>query len=69
MYRLKLSGMVSSRCVRHLTGVLSRMDPKAKLEITLEGQLIQIETQTELEKLKKIIHQEGYDVVKAEVRP
>lgn len=69
MYRLKLKGMVSNRCVRHLSGVLSRMDPKAKVEIQLDGQIIQIETLTELEKLKKIIQQEGYEVESAQVRP
>jgi hypothetical protein len=45
------------------------MDPKAKLEISLEGQIIQIETMTELEKLKKIIQQEGYEIESAQVRP
>ena len=69
MYRLKLKGMVSERCVRHLSGVLQRMDPKSKLEISFESQIVMIETLTDLEKLKKIIHQEGYEVVKAEVRP
>ncbi len=69
MYRLKLKGMVSQRCVRHLSGVLQRMDPKAKLEIIFDEQIIQIETPTELEKLKKIIQQEGYEVVSAQVRP
>jgi len=69
MYRLEIKGMVSQRCVRHLNGVLKRMDAKAKLEIQFETQTIQIETLTELEKLKKIIQQEGYEVLKAEVRP
>ena len=69
MYRIKVKGMVSHRCVRHLSGVLQRMDPKAKLEISLEGQIIQIETMTELEKLKKIIQQEGYEIESAQVRP
>ena len=69
MYRLTLKGMVSDRCVRHLSGVLMRMDSKAKLEISFDSQVVMIETLTDLEKLKKIIHQEGYVVLKAEVRP
>jgi hypothetical protein len=69
MYRINMKGMVSERCVRHLEKVLTKSDHKSKLEIQFENQCLLIETTLPLEKLKKIIMQEGYEVISTELRP
>jgi hypothetical protein len=69
MYLLTLTGMVSSRCERHLSRILKSADHKAKFEIKLDEEMIHIESTLELQKIKRLIEQEGYKVVYTEERP
>jgi cation transport ATPase len=69
MYLLTLTGMVSSRCERHLSRILKTADHKAKFEIKLEQEMIHIESSLELQKIKRLIEQEGYKVIHSEERP
>lgn len=69
MFVLTVTGLVRSNCVRHVTEAILSQDRKARVEVLLSEGLIHVETHSPLEKIKRSIEANGYQVVKSEERP
>ncbi len=69
MFVLKVDGMSCENCVRHVAAAIKAQDEKAKVEVKLKEKLVHVETKAPLEKIKRAIEADGYDIIGVEERP
>ncbi len=66
--RLKIKGMKDGKCKMRVEKALSNLEAVSKAVINLQGGIADIEVSKEIpeDRLRKAIHDAGYDLVKIE---
>lgn len=62
MVVLNVEGMSCQGCVRSVTNALTKLDPEAKVDVTLETGVVAVETARSRAELAAAIEAAGFDV-------
>ncbi len=60
---VKVSGMTCGGCVKSVTNAILKVDPNAKIEVSLEKQLISLQTSATTNVISSTIENAGFDVI------
>lgn len=66
MKKVMIEGMSCKHCVKHVKDALEGLKDAKSVEVSLEGKYATLETSATDEEIKKVIEEEGYDVISIE---
>ncbi|MDZ4082054.1 MAG: heavy metal-associated domain-containing protein [Bdellovibrionales bacterium] len=62
MYEVKVSGMTCGSCANSISHVLKSIDPKVKVEVDLQEQIVRVETEKSEKEITALIEEAGFPV-------
>jgi len=65
MVRLKIEAMTCGGCAKSITKAIESVDPKAKIDVDIEGRLVTVDSTTNVNSLIEVIHEAGYEATMA----
>ena len=65
MVRLKIEAMTCGGCAKSITKAIESVDPKAKIDVDIEGRVVTVDSTTNVNSLIEVIHEAGYEAALA----
>lgn len=62
MYEVKVSGMTCGSCASAITHALKTIDPKVKVSVDLQTQIVRVESDKNEKEITTLIEEAGYPV-------